>query len=198
MTIKHHPAPENLLSCAAGSMPEAPAAVMACHMSMCPYCQKELSFLTSVGAVLFEAMQPETLAKEAPFPKNERQRPQIAALKLIKSDVPAPLQKYVGTWLKEIKWRRVALEIWQYPIPLSEHSTASLKLMKILPGRAIPGHCQSGSELALVLQGSFKDDLGTYEVGDVAVAPESAEHLLVAAGEVDCVCLIATDNPIRF
>ena len=40
MAITHHPAPESLMSCSAGSMPEAFAAVMASHIAMCPTAAK--------------------------------------------------------------------------------------------------------------------------------------------------------------
>ena len=56
MTITHHPAPESLMSCSAGSMPEAFAAVMASHIAMCPDCRKELSVMEQIGTVLFEAI----------------------------------------------------------------------------------------------------------------------------------------------
>ena len=71
MTIKSHPAPENLLSCAAGSMPESLAAVMACHMAMCPQCRQELSFLDNVGATLLESLPPQPVTSDVAAPKDE-------------------------------------------------------------------------------------------------------------------------------
>jgi putative transcriptional regulator len=198
MTIKSHPAPENLLSCAAGSMPEALAAVMACHMSMCPHCRKELSFLDNVGATLLESLPPQPVTSDVASPKVDgpmaRRHPAAASA----SDVPEPLQNVIGLRLEEIKWRRVAPGIWQYPIPLSEHSTASLKLIKVAPGTAIPHHRHSGSEMTLVLKGAFTDEFGRYEVGDVVELDESVQHTPVASPEGDCICLIASEGPPQF
>lgn len=198
MTIKSHPAPENLFSCAAGSMPEALAAVMACHMSMCSQCRRELSFLDAVGATLLENLPPEPVIAAAISPGPEGPSARGAASLKGESDVPLPLQKVVGPRLKDVKWRRIAAGIWQYPIPLSEHSKASLRLIKVAPGHALPGHGHSGSEMTLVLQGSFADKFGQYGVGDVAEMDESVEHAPVAAPGIDCICLIASEGPTRF
>ena len=65
MSITHHPAPESLMSCSAGSMPEAFAAVMASHIAMCPSCRKELAVMERIGTVLFEAIAPTAVACEA-------------------------------------------------------------------------------------------------------------------------------------
>ena len=45
MKIAHHPGLESLMSCSAGSMPEAFAAVMASHISIGPKCRKELAIM---------------------------------------------------------------------------------------------------------------------------------------------------------
>lgn len=198
MTIKGHPAPENLFSCAAGSMPEALAAVMACHMSMCSRCRRELSFLDAVGAALLENLPPEPVISAAISPGPERASTSVAASLMGESDVPAPLQKIVGHRLKDVKWRRISPGIWQYPIPLSEHSKASLRLIKVAPGLALPDHGHSGLEMTLVLQGAFADKFGQHEVGDVVELDENVEHAPVAAPGVDCICLIASEGPARF
>lgn len=198
MTIKSHPAPENLVSCAAGSMPEALAAVMACHMAMCAGCRRELSFLDSVGATLLEGLSPEPVSSKVISPKTESPPAHRHTSFTADSDVPEPLQKVVGTRLEDIKWRRVSPGIWRYPIPLSEHSKASLKLVKVAPGRAIPQHRHSGSEMTLVLKGTFTDEFGRYDIGDVVELGEGLEHTPVASPDGYCICLIASEGPTQF
>lgn len=198
MTIRRHPAPENLVSCAAGSMPEALAAVMACHMTICPRCQKELTFLGSVGAALLEDVSPMPFVMKMPSPNVPVEQPKSIAENSIKCDVPAPLRKFVGNRLEDIKWKRVAPGIWQFPIPLAKHSKSSLRLIKVGPGLKLPDHGHSGLELTLVLQGAFSDEFGSYEVGDVVEMDEGFEHAPVAAEGTDCICLIASEGPMRF
>jgi putative transcriptional regulator len=53
-------------------------------------------------------------------------------------------------------------------------------------------------ELTLVLQGSFSDETGHFARGDLEVADEELEHTPVADGGEVCICLAATDAPLRF
>jgi putative transcriptional regulator len=53
-------------------------------------------------------------------------------------------------------------------------------------------------ELTLVLQGAFRDDVDRFGPGDVEIATEDLEHTPVAEGGVPCICLAATDAPLRF
>jgi putative transcriptional regulator len=81
---------------------------------------------------------------------------------------------------------------------LSDHSKASLRLIKVAPGLALPDHGHWGSEITLVLQGAFTDGFGTYEVGDVVEVGEGVEHAPIAAEGTECICLIASEGPMRF
>ena len=153
-------------------------------------------FLNFVGATLLEDMPPEALILETPSPKPERSRPTLIAA--IESDVPEPLRKFVGPRLKDVNWRRVAPGIRQYPIPLSDHSKASLRLIKVAPGLALPDHGHWGSQITLVLQGAFTDAFGSYGKGDVVEVGEGVEHAPIVAEGTECICLIASEGPMRF
>ncbi|MEQ1718816.1 MAG: anti-sigma factor, partial [Hyphomicrobium sp.] len=66
MAIAHHPGSESLMSCSAGSMPEAFAAVMASHISICAACRKELALMEDIGVELFRNISPAAVTGEAP------------------------------------------------------------------------------------------------------------------------------------
>jgi len=53
-------------------------------------------------------------------------------------------------------------------------------------------------ELTLVLQGRFDDETGTFGVGDLEIADEDLEHTPIAGAGDPCICLAATDAPLRF
>ena len=53
-------------------------------------------------------------------------------------------------------------------------------------------------ELTLVLQGAFRDEQDRFGRGDVEVANENLHHTPVAEDGIECICLAATDAPLRF
>ena len=62
----------------------------------------------------------------------------------------------------------------------------------------MPDHGHRGTELTLVLQGAFTDATDHFGAGDIEVANEELDHTPVADIGADCICLAATDAPLRF
>ena len=75
---------------------------------------------------------------------------------------------------------------------------ASVRLLHIPAGQAMPDHGHRGMELTLVLQGAFSDGVGRYNRGDVDAETEKTRHTPVAEAGLPCICLTATDAPLRF
>jgi putative transcriptional regulator len=49
-----------------------------------------------------------------------------------------------------------------------------------------------------VLRGAFVDETARFGPGDIEVANEAMDHMPVADIGADCICLAATDAPLRF
>lgn len=201
MPFKHHPQAESLMSCAAGSMPEAFAAVMSSHLTMCPVCQKDLALMEKIGVALFDKIAATPVLKDAPVialrageADPDEEAPTTA---VTHGDVPAPLVPVLGHDLAAIKWKRVSPGVWQHVIPLND-PRANLRLIKVAPGQALPEHAHTGSELTLVLKGSYSDETGEYGVGDMADMLGDAVHSPVADDLEGCICLIATEGKLKF
>lgn len=62
----------------------------------------------------------------------------------------------------------------------------------------MPDHGHRGLELTLVLQGAFRDETDRFGAGDIEIADQELEHTPVAERGLDCICLAATDAPLRF
>jgi len=75
---------------------------------------------------------------------------------------------------------------------------ASARLLYIPAGVAVPDHGHRGIELTLVLQGAFRDATDRFGVGDLEIAGEELVHIPTAEAGADCICLAATDAPLRF
>jgi len=83
MTITHHLDDATLMSFAAGSLPNALAAIAAAHVAGCPRCRRELRMLERIGGALVSALPPATLDRSQPT------MPEII-------DLPAPAPATAG------------------------------------------------------------------------------------------------------
>ena len=52
--------------------------------------------------------------------------------------------------------------------------------------------------MTLVLKGSFSDQNGNYQSGDLEDVDESMTHQPLAGGDQDCICLAVTDASLKF
>jgi len=109
---------------------------------------------------------------------------------------PGPLQDYVNGDVDSLKWRKVGGGVSQLVLETSKEAT--VRLLRIPAGTAVPDHGHRGTELTLVLQGAFTDAEDRFGTGDLEVANEDLHHTPVAEAGEDCICLAATDAPLRF
>lgn len=199
MTIRHHLTDALLMAYSAGQLPEAFNLVVATHVSLCDECRARLMAFDAVGgAVLDNApaldMAPDsllaTLARidqnRAPVPKPQPRR----------SSLPAPLADYIGDDLTSVRWRPLGMGVKHAILPTD--SAATVRLISIPAGLMVPDHGHGGLELTLVLQGAFKDASDRFGPGDIEVSGEETQHTPVAEDGDDCICLSATDAPLRF
>ena len=203
MKINHHPATDSLMSCSAGSMPEAFAAVMASHISVCETCRRDLALMEMIGVALFDELSPTQLERPAPVMEVRRREadgvPEAARKSEVAGgDVPAPLVPLIGQYLDDVIWKRVAPGVSIHNIALSSTAKGDLRLIKVAPGKTLALHGHKGSELTLVLRGSCSDDFGQYRAGDVSDFGDDVDHQPVADAVEGCICLVATRNKLRF
>lgn len=200
MTITHHPDIATLMSCAAGSQPEALAAIVASHIAMCPACAAEVGRMQEIGVALFAGLSPAPVGRDAPIAalgaREAESEPPPAPVE--PGDVPAPIAPLVGAHLDDIRWTPIAPGMWQHRVPLSRGAKGDLRLIKIAPGKKIPEHGHGGEELTLLLRGSYRDELGTFRTGDVADLDTDVEHHPIADPVEGCICLIAHEKRARF
>jgi putative transcriptional regulator len=198
MTIKHHLSEDLLMGYAAGTLPEAFSLVVASHISMCDTCRAALESYEALGGAVLEERGVDMaadglaacLARLDDAPVLERPAP------VTSGTLPAPLRDYVGGDIDAIRWRPVGGGVKQAILPTSD--SASARLLYIPAGAAVPDHGHRGMELTMVLQGAFADESDRFARGDVEVADEAMQHMPVADIAEDCICLAATDAPLKF
>ena len=200
MTIRHHLSEQLLTAYAAGQLPEAFNLVVATHVSLCDECRAQLMALDAVGGALMDSIDAVAMGDNAlaaamarleGVPQATQRAPRKAA-----GILPAPLADYVAGDLASVRWKRIGGGVKQAILPTD--SEASVRLLYIPAGTAVPDHGHRGMELTLVLQGAFADENARFNRGDIEIAGEELEHKPVALAGEDCICLAATDAPLRF
>ncbi len=199
--IKHHLTEPLLMGYAAGTLPEAFNLVVATHITMCDTCRAALAEYEAVGGEVMLETDPVDVAEDAlaatlALIENGRFAETPAPVRTQNSVFPGPLQDYVSGDIDSLKWRKVGGGVSQFVLNTSDD--ASVRLLRIPAGTAVPDHGHQGTELTLVLQGAFMDEDDLFATGDVEVANEDLNHTPVAAEGLDCICLAATDAPLRF
>lgn len=186
----------------AGTLPEAFNLIVATHVSMCDECRAQLASFDSVGGALLDEAGTATLS-DSSFAETMRlinagavAGAIRAAQPVSQSVVPAPLREYIGGDLDRVKWRSIGMGVKQAILPTSRE--ASARLLYIPAGTAVPDHGHRGMELTLVLQGAFVDETDRFARGDIEIADEALNHTPIADIGEDCICLAATDAPLRF
>lgn len=93
---------------------------------------------------------------------------------------------------------RMELTVRRPPQPAKQAVQKRLRLMKLPPGEAAPRHAHAGTEITLVLEGDFSDELGTFRRGDVVIITDPRFVHAPRAGEAGCTCLTLTEARLRF
>lgn len=206
MNPNHHPSDSLLIAYGAGSLTEGLALVVASHLSLCTECRRKAQQVDALGGSLLEEMTPSALSADAldsvlsrldepvpvAAPKPRRAIAQVAGL----SRLPSALKPYLED-LPDQSWRFLAPGIRQIEL-LPRKQGAAARLLRIAPGTTLPHHGHGGSELTLVLDGSFSDEIGRFQSGDLAELDVETRHQPIADSDEDCICLIATTAPLRF
>lgn len=159
--IKHHLTDDLLMGYSAGALPEAFNVVVATHISLCDECRARLGSFDAIGGTVVEnvdavAMAKGSLAAVMAAIEATPDAPIIAPTPRTSSIFPTPLRDYVSGNLDDVKWRKIGGGVSQAILPTSKDAT--VRLLKIPAGTAVPDHGHRGTELTLVLQGAFRDE----------------------------------------
>jgi putative transcriptional regulator len=211
---RRHPSDATLLAHAAGTLGKAHRLVVEIHAKSCSDCQRAIRAAERVGGLLLEelpytAMTPGALERcLARLETNERSPSFSGATRptshdeawsaLLKGDIVLPLELQS---LRPGRLRRLSPGILH--ATLFGDSDGRLHFIRVSPDVALPRHSHpAGLELTYVLAGSFHDESGRYQTGDVGEQPDcdglDHAHLVRADPGGDCICILATAGRLRF
>lgn len=209
MTIKHHPDEATIMAYAAGTLDEAFAVLVSCHLEKCAHCREVLKTAELIGGSALETTEEASIdhgsfgrllekisASEAREPRIDLSVKQLASEHA--DSTPRALSYYLDKPLDAVDWKRAGPGVWQLPIKLSGTAQSSLRLLRISPGKSVPEHGHGGQEMTMILSGAYQDEIGHFGPGDVADLDDHVEHQPHVVSDEDCICIAATEAPTRF
>ncbi|BFM16671.1 ChrR family anti-sigma-E factor [Maricurvus nonylphenolicus] len=199
--IRHHPPTEVLAAYAAGSLPLGHGLCVAAHLQYCPQCRQLSRQLNHLGGELLDQLpaadishnlRDQVLAQlDSRDIPAQPEPPQAASL------IPGCLRQLVPEGFDALPWTRLSPSI--RASKLSHADGAKVELIAIKPGGQVAAHNHTGTEITVVLKGSFSDADGVYNQGDIILRDESNKnHRPIASQDSECICLTAVDAPIEF
>lgn len=204
-------APERLLSdewvvdYAAGNLSEAKATLVATHASFHPALQTKIRDAENIGGALLGSGDGadlsdgffDRLMDEIDAQDEKTGGPINIEAQHRDPRVPQPLADYLDGGLDDLKWRFMGPGMKQVKL-WTGNDGEKLWLLKAKGGTEIPEHGHNGSEMTLVLQGSYCVDGHRFGVGDLEFASDDIEdHRPVIDEGEDCICLVVTEAPIK-
>lgn len=207
----HHPDEALLFDYATGRTSEAEGLIVATHLTLCPECRHKVAEFEAIGGAIVDDITPVAMADNAfaavlseigsDAAVNRATAIPTAATPVSRDAVPvggsSMLPRPILTYLdnpRTLTWNSVVRGLEEVSLPID---CATVKLLRIRAGMAMPQHTHGGTEMTMVLAGGFTDETGHYQRGDVAATDAAVDHRPVADAGEDCVCLIVTDAPLR-
>ncbi|WP_366654339.1 ChrR family anti-sigma-E factor [Fodinicurvata sp. EGI_FJ10296] len=211
---------EILMDYAAGTSSEPEAVFVAAHLALCPQCRRRIEELEEIGGAFLESVGPAECGEDAfdalmaridagdessdeqseGAPITARAGPVLpgnlddATARII----PRPLRDYLDQPISALPWKSVMRGLDEVSVPIGEgDSKRKARLLRIRAGTQMPKHTHAGSEMTIVLSGSFSDERGAFGRGDVAIHDDDVDHQPVAGDEEDCLCFVVTDAPLK-
>lgn len=214
--IQHHPTDNLLVEFAAGTLDTAQAVAVNAHLHFCTKCQQNIKKMEQTGGAMLDSLNPEALAEDS-FDKllsaiesvcsddNSAEANAInskvdsrstEAIKIARDygRLPNVVAKMMSQ--KALKWRYVNSSL-QTSHLVAGQNVHQVSLQKIRAGGVAPEHDHSGTEMTVVLKGSFSDKEGIYQEGDFILKEPGQIHQPISARNEDCLCLSVESAPVK-
>ena len=182
---------ELIFGYSSGNFGEAKSLFTSMYLYLNSFAAKKASIFDNMLAQNFselEGIEPKKL-KYTDCIKNDNSKKQII------NHPDNPLNRIIGD-LNNIDWKNVYKGFKEFKVPVNDND--SVKLIKMDPGTSVPLHSHNGKEYILVLDGSFYDEYGEYNKGDMQINDQQIKHNPTACKSSGCICLSITEDDVVF
>lgn len=198
-----------LMNYAAGSLTPQESLLVAAHITLNAEARRKVSRYEALGGKLMCEAEPAELHDEclnatlsridktAPASQQQKAACNTASDLRIPEAVYALISSFCLSDRRD--WSTVTrgfskMDLRLCPMPTQKR----LRLVKMDPGASAPRHSHPGTEVTVVLQGSYTDHTGRYNKGDIVIITDPRLIHQPVASEDGCVCLTLTEAPLRF
>ncbi len=204
-TTNFHPAQDLLSAFAQGELSAGMSVALSAHIELCDICRNKTSEMES-NAILSWLQIPEEAPESdfsamissiisQPQTSQEPNRDDYAVREMHMLNHSVMLPRVLAKAASEgLVWKKLAGGINQALVKLDDETQCEFIYMT--PGSQVPVHKHQGSEVTLVLDGSFSDELGHYRASDFVV--RTKEHMHRPASDEGCLCFSVLDSPLTF
>lgn len=157
--------------------------MVACHLELCPVCALQVEAVHDVAGMAPEDLADGAVALPRALREGAAERPYWAP-RALAGETIGPW-RWAGPKLR-LAWLRRAAGIGE-----------CVYLLRAEAGARMPHHGHSGLEHLVVLEGRFSEGGRVFQRGDLVESGEEVEHQLTTDQGVGCICLVATEGPVR-
>lgn len=204
--INKHPSYEQLLAFAEGSLSSSEALVVSAHCDMCACCARKVQQLTEQSSeqqfqLLGENSAHKDYSSMIDMITQLPAESQISAVhqqSSIELDgknfvLPRSLGRYAE---KTGNWSKLVGKLWQAPVNIGGLTKATFIYME--KGGSVPEHTHKGSEMTLVINGSFSDGMSEYRNGDFIELNNNHTHAPYSDDDEGCLVFSIVSQPLHF
>lgn len=203
--IKRHPDSTYLVEYSSGSLALAPNIAITTHLQFCDQCRRTVNALQDIGGDLLAGADSvpvsddlldtvlNCITDDADAPTATDQPP-IKNLDDLAEAVPAYIQRFLPEG--NLNWKFLSPSLKVAAISIGE-DVHELAFHKIKAGGKAPEHSHKGTEITVVLKGSFSDEDDIYQPGDFIIREAGDVHQPIAAKNEECICLSVLAAPIQ-
>jgi len=211
--IHHHPDDNLLTEYASGSTATAVGIIICAHLQACPQCRQRVEQLNKLGAAILkqsiaEPVQQETFDQLMARIRNQDTGKASQALEsapvcvndsIVNDPMMKRLPKVIAKLLPrdgKVKWQSAGASLKTARLKTGQQDY-EVCFQKISSGGKVFEHGHRGTEITLVLQGSFSDEDGIYSEGDFLVRNPGEVHRPTATQNEDCLCISVVEAPVK-
>jgi len=202
-TLSHHLKDETLQDYSAGVLSVPMETLIACHLTLCPECRKRVELTDAIGGLSLNdgATATMNVTAEDILQLDRKTRATDTDKKTPVANcagVPKPLARLLPGPLHDLPWKSFGPGMKQFNLGTQPRKQGAFKLISLEPGSRMSKHTHGHRELTFIVSGSYSDELGQFEAGDISDLSANHHHTPHVSSDVPCISLIATDAPVKF